>query len=397
MNNLILNNIDKFNDWFIKVRRDLHKIPELDFDLPKTTKYISSTLDELNINYKTNIGKSGIVADIPGKDSTITIALRGDIDALPILENNDFEFKSEHVGKMHACGHDVHNTVLLGVAKILSEIKDEIPCNIRLIFQPAEETTGGALPMIEEGVLENVNAIFGLHVDPFVNVGSIGIKYGPMFASSCGVKIKVIGKSTHGAFPSEGVDAIVTTAQIISSIQSIVSRNTDARDSVVITFGTIKGGTKENIVAGEVEVTGILRTLSTESREYNKQRIKEMSEFIAKGYGATAIVNFRNSYNALINHDEYVDIVKEVGNEVLGKENVITKKYSEMGAEDFSYYLERVPGAFFYLGVRNESIGACEPLHNDKFMIDENAIKIGVKIQIANIFKAYENLKNNLK
>lgn len=396
MDNIILKKIDNYNDWFIKIRRDLHKIPELDFDLPKTTKYISSILDKLNIKYKTNIGKSGIIADIPGKDSNITIALRGDIDALPILENNDFEFKSEHIGKMHACGHDVHNTVLLGVAKILSEIKDEIPCNIRLIFQPAEETTGGALPMIKEGALKNVNAIFGLHVDPFVNVGSIGIKYGAMFASSCGIKIKVIGKSTHGAFPNKGVDAIVTAAQIISSIQSIVSRNTDARESVVITFGTINGGTKENIVAGEVDITGTLRTLSTESREYNKQRIKDMAEFIAKGYGATAIVNFENSYNALINHDKYVDIIKNVGTEILGKENVVIKKYSEMGAEDFSYYLEKVPGAFFYLGVRNEDIGACEPLHNDKFMIDENAIKIGVKIQIANIFKTYDDLSKKL-
>lgn len=393
MINNILENIDKYNTWFINNRRELHKIPELDFDLPETTKYITSILTELGVNYKTNIGKSGIIANFYGKDSSITIALRADIDALPILETSDCPYKSQHQGKMHACGHDVHCSILLGVAKILSEIKDDLPCNVRLIFQPAEETTGGALPMIEEGALEGVDAIFGIHVDPFINSGEIGIKYGPMFAASTTFKINILGKSTHGAFPHNGIDAIVTASQVISSIQSIISRNTDARDSAVITFGTINGGTKENIVADEVSLTGIIRTLSQEMRTFIKERVKDMSEFVCKGYGAKAEVLFKDSYNALINHEEYVDIVKKSGIELLGKEKIVTRKYSEMGAEDFAYYLEKVPGAFFFLGIRNEDIGAIEPLHNDKFMVDESSIIVGIKMQILNIFNAYEHLK----
>ena len=390
----ILKNIDINSEWFINNRRELHKIPELDFDLPKTTKYITTILDELGVNYKTNIGKSGIVADFIGKDTTKTIALRADIDALPILESSDCPFKSEHIGKMHSCGHDVHCSVLLGVVKVLSTIKEELPCNVRLIFQPAEETTGGALPMINDGVLDNVDAIFGLHVHPSLHVGKIGVKYGPMFAASTTVNIKIIGKSTHGAFPSDGVDAIVTACQVVNSIQSIVSRNTDSRDSLVITFGTINGGTKENIVANEVTLTGTIRTLSQDMRVFAKTRIKEMAEFVAKGYGASAEVNFRDSYDALINHDSFVDIIKSSGEELLSKENVINIPKSEMGAEDFAYYLEKVPGAFFLLGTGNEELNACEPLHNDKFKIDETSIPLGIKMQVLNIFKAYEFLKN---
>lgn len=394
MINEILKNIDINSDWFINNRRELHKIPELDFDLPKTTKYITDILNDLGVNYKTNIGKSGIVADFIGKDTTKTIALRADIDALPILESSDCPFKSEHVGKMHACGHDVHCAVLLGVAKVLFSIKEELPCNVRLIFQPAEETTGGAVPMINDGALKDVDTIFGLHVYPNLNAGQIGIKYGAMFASSTTMNIKIIGKSTHGAFPSNGIDAIVVACQVVSSIQSIVSRNTDSRDSLVITFGTITGGTKENIVANEVILTGTIRTLSPEMRIFAKERIKEMAEFVAKGYKASAEVNFKDSYDALINHNEFVDVVKSAGEELLLKENVIKMEKSEMGAEDFSYYLEKVPGAFFLLGTGNEKMGASEPLHNDKFKIDETAIPLGVKLQVLNIFKAYELLKN---
>lgn len=388
----ILQNIEKNNQWFINTRRELHKIPELDFELPKTVAYVTSLLDEMGLTYKTGVGKSGIVVDIEGKNKDITIALRADMDALPILECGNKEYSSTISGHMHACGHDVHTAILLGVAKTISENKDSLPCNVRLLFQPAEETTGGALPMIEDGCLEGVDAIFGLHVDPTIECGVIGIKYGAYCASSTDVIIEVEGKSCHGAYPSQGIDAIVATCGIVTNLQSVISRNIDSRDSAVLSFGKIIGGEKENIVAQNVRVSGTLRTLSPEIKNKVKERVKEMVEFTAKGYGATGKVTYRDSYTALINHDEYIDIVKENGKELLGDSGIYVKTLANMGVEDFAYFVEKIPGAFFNLGVGNKKKGITAPLHNDKFDIDEDSLKIGVALQIFNILSAYDKL-----
>lgn len=388
----ILQNIEKNNQWFINTRRELHKIPELDFELPKTVAYVTSLLDEMGLTYKTGVGKSGIVVDIEGKNKNITIALRADMDALPILECGNKEYSSTISGHMHACGHDVHTAILLGVAKTISENRDSLPCNVRLLFQPAEETTGGALPMIEDGCLEGVDAIFGLHVDPTIECGVVGIKYGAYCASSTDVIIEVEGKSCHGAYPSQGIDAIVATCGIVTNLQSVISRNIDSRDSAVLSFGKIIGGEKENIVAQNVRVSGTLRTLSPEIKNKVKERVKEMVEFTAKGYGATGKVTYRDSYTALINHDEYIDIVKENGKELLGDSGIYVKTLANMGVEDFAYFVEKVPGAFFNLGVGNKKKGITAPLHNDKFDIDEDSLKIGVALQIFNILSAYDKL-----
>ena len=388
----ILQNIEKNNQWFINTRRELHKIPELDFELPKTVAYVTSLLDEMGLTYKTGVGKSGIVVDIEGKNKDITIALRADMDALPILECGNKEYSSTISGHMHACGHDVHTAILLGVAKTISENRDSLPCNVRLLFQPAEETTGGALPMIEDGCLEGVDAIFGLHVDPTIECSVIGIKYGAYCASSTDVIIEVEGKSCHGAYPSQGIDTIVATCGIVTNLQSVISRNIDSRDSAVLSFGKIIGGEKENIVAQNVRVSGTLRTLSPEIKNKVKERVKEMVEFTAKGYGATGKVTYRDSYTALINHDEYIDIVKENGKELLGDSGIYVKTLANMGVEDFAYFVEKIPGAFFNLGVGNKKKGITAPLHNDKFDIDEDSLKIGVALQIFNILSAYDKL-----
>lgn len=388
----ILQNIEKNNQWFINTRRELHKIPELDFELPKTVAYVTSLLDEMGLTYKTGVGKSGIVVDIEGKNKDITIALRADMDALPILECGNKEYSSTISGHMHACGHDVHTAILLGVAKTISENRDSLPCNVRLLFQPAEETTGGALPMIEDGCLEGVDAIFGLHVDPTIECGVVGIKYGAYCASSTDVIIEVEGKSCHGAYPSQGIDTIVATCGIVTNLQSVISRNIDSRDSAVLSFGKIIGGEKENIVAQNVRVSGTLRTLSPEIKNKVKERVKEMVEFTAKGYGATGKVTYRDSYTALINHDEYIDIVKENGKELLGDSGIYVKTLANMGVEDFAYFVEKIPGAFFNLGVGNKKKGITAPLHNDKFDIDEDSLKIGVALQIFNILSAYDKL-----
>lgn len=389
----IFNEVDKNNSWLIETRHDLHKIPELDFQLPRTIAYITHQLDEMKIPYKVGIGKAGIVADIEGIDKNITIALRADMDALPILECGNKEYKSTIEGQMHACGHDVHTAILLGVGKILSENREELPCNVRLLFQPAEETSGGALPMIEDGCLEGVDAIFGLHVDPTIECGIVGIKYGAYCASSTDVIINIEGKSCHGAYPSQGVDAIVTACSVVTSLQSVISRNIDSRDSAVLSFGKINGGDKENIMAQSVTISGTLRTLSPEIKNRVKERVKEMVENCAKGYGAVGKVTYNDGYIALINHDEYVDIVKENSLKLFGDKSIYEKKLANMGVEDFAYYVERVPGAFFHLGVGNIQKGITAPLHNDKFDVDEDSLKLGVKLQIANIVSAYKKLK----
>ncbi|WP_300389762.1 M20 family metallopeptidase [Fusobacterium sp.] len=382
-------------DWLIETRRDLHKIPELDFQLPRTIAYVTHILDELGIKYRVGVGKSGIVADIEGQDKDKTIALRADMDALPILECSSKGYKSTIDGQMHACGHDVHTAILLGVGKALSENREVLPCNVRLIFQPAEETSGGALPMIEDGCLEGVDAIYGLHVDPTIECGVVGIKYGAYCASSTDVKIEIEGKSCHGAYPSQGVDAIVTACSIITSLQSIISRNIDSRDSAVLSLGKINGGDKENIVAQRVVASGTLRTLSNDVKVRAKERIKEMVENSAKAYGAVGKVSYADGYSALVNHDEYVDIVKANAKELLGEKGVYEKKLANMGVEDFAYYVEKVPGAFFNLGVGNISKGIVAPLHNDKFDIDEDSLELGVKLQVLNIFSTYKKLTSN--
>ncbi|WP_291255102.1 M20 family metallopeptidase [Fusobacterium sp.] len=382
-------------DWLIETRRDLHKIPELDFQLPRTIAYVTHILDELGIKYRVGVGKSGIVADIEGQDKGKTIALRADMDALPILECSSKGYKSTIDGQMHACGHDVHTAILLGVGKALSENREGLPCNVRLIFQPAEETSGGALPMIEDGCLEGVDAIYGLHVDPTIECGVVGIKYGAYCASSTDVKIEIEGKSCHGAYPSQGVDAIVTACSIITSLQSIISRNIDSRDSAVLSLGKINGGDKENIVAQRVVASGTLRTLSNDVKVRAKERIKEMVENSAKAYGAVGKVSYADGYSALVNHDEYVDIVKANAKELLGEKGVYEKKLANMGVEDFAYYVEKVPGVFFNLGVGNISKGIVAPLHNDKFDIDEDSLELGVKLQVLNIFSTYKKLTSN--
>lgn len=388
----IFQDVENSNQWFINTRRELHKIPELDFELPKTVAYVSSLLDEMKLSYKTRIGKSGIVVDIPGKNSNITIALRADMDALPILECGNKEYTSTISGHMHACGHDSHTAILLGVAKIISENRDTLPCNVRLLFQPAEETNGGAVPMINDGCLEGVDAIFGLHVDPTIECGVVGIKYGAYCASSTDVVIEVEGKSCHGAYPSQGIDAIVAACGIVTTVQSVISRNVDSRDSAVLSFGKIIGGEKENIVAQKVVISGTLRTLSNAIKNRVKERVQEMVEYTAKGYGATGKVTYTDGYTALINHDEYLDIVKTNSLEVLGEKGVYTKPLANMGVEDFAYFVEKVPGAFFNLGVGNTQKGITAPLHNDKFDIDEDSLAIGVKLQLLNILSAYEKL-----
>lgn len=386
-NDLIKSSLISMREFLIDLRRDIHKHPELGFEEVRTMEKISSILKSLNIKHKTKIAKTGIIADIEGIDKNFTVAFRTDIDALPmddLKKDLKCEYASEEKGKCHACGHDVHIAILTGIAKYFSEVKP--PCNIRLIYQPAEETTGGAKPMIDEGALNNVNAIYGLHVRPEIKAGQISVKYGVMYASSNMFDIKIYGKSSHGAKSYEGIDAIIVASNILNQLHNFVSAFTDG--SVRVHVGTIKGGQARNVVADFVQMEGIIRMLcNDEKRKKILSAIEKIILNTANSFNAKAEFINMPSYPALINHAEAVDIVKESGLSVLGKENVFMEENANMTTEDFSYYLQKVSGAFFSLGVSNENINI--PIHNGLFDIDERAINIGVNIQIVNVYETY--------
>ncbi len=377
-------------EFLIDLRRDLHANPELGFEEFRTSKKISSILESLNIKHKTEIAKTGIIADIEGKDKNFTIAFRADMDALPMEDKKNCSYSSKNKGKCHSCGHDVHSAILTGIAKYFSQIQP--PCNIRLIYQPAEETTGGALPMINEGALDNVDIIYGLHVRPEIKMGQISISYGAMYAGSNMFEIHIHGKSAHGAKSYNGADAIIIASHIITQLHSFTSAFTDG--SMRIHIGTINGGKANNIVSDNVKMEGIIRMLcDDDARNIRFNKIKNIVVNTADSFSADAEFINIPSYPALINHDDAVNIIKDTGEYLLGKDNCFEEK-PNMTTEDFSYYLQRVKGAFFSLGVSNENINI--PIHNGLFDIDENAINIGVKIQVLNVYNTYKN-KDKLK
>ena len=287
---------------------------------------------------------------------------------------------------MHACGHDAHTAILLGAARMLNSIRDNIRGNIKLFFQPAEETVGGAQRMIEEGVLEDpyVDGVFGLHVDNSIETGQIGIKYGQMKAASDMIKIIIHGKNSHGAYPQDGIDAIVIAGQVIVALQTVVSRNVDPRSSAVVTLGTIQGGSGGNIIADKVEMTGIVRTLNKESRELVLQKIKDIVEQIPLSMGGRGEFIRKESYTSLINSDFMVDIVKENSLNILGDNSVFEIPYPSFGVEDFSYFAEARPAAFFQLGSGNKNKGIIHQGHTPYFDIDEDCLAIGVLLQVKN-------------
>ncbi|MGG1658540.1 M20 metallopeptidase family protein [Brevibacillus sp. NRS-1366] len=371
--------------WLSEVRRDFHQYPEFGLEEFRTQEQIIRYLDEMGIPYSKSAG-TGVVGLIQGAHSGATVALRGDMDALPILEQNDTTYRSKVEGKMHACGHDAHMTCLLGAARILNEHKQDLAGNVKLFFQPAEETVGGALPMIQEGVLENprVEAVFGLHVSPELAVGHIGVKYGQMNAASDDVHITVYGENGHGAYPHNGRDAIVIAAHIITALQTIVSRNVDPRQSAVLSLGIISGGTATNIIAQEVKLSGTIRTLTKEVRALVKERVREVAELTARSLGGRAEVAFEEGYTSLINDNALVDLVKNSGEEMLGENKVQVNELPSLGVEDFAFFAEHVPGAFYHLGVRNEETGCIYPVHHPRFDLDERSLAVGAAMQAYN-------------
>ncbi len=376
--------------WLSEVRRDFHRHPELGLEEHRTSARIQQLLDELGIDYRAGLGGTGVLGTLPGPAGSRTVALRADIDGLPIEEQNEVPYRSRQPGKMHACGHDVHTTVLLGAARLLSEMDGPLPGTVRLLFQPAEETVGGAQLMIEGGALDDprADAIFGLHVESAVEVGGFELRYGQRNASSDAIKLVIHGRSGHAAYPADSVDAIVVAAQVVSALQSVVSRNVDAREAAVISFGTIQGGTQANIVADRVELRGTVRTLDPAIRQRVLERLRQTAEGVAAALGGRAETTVDAGYPPVINHEPMIDLVRRNAAQLVGKERVSIKSKPNMGVEDFAYYLQQVPGAFFSLGVRNEAAGIVHPVHHERFDVDEDCLPLGVAIQVLNTLSA---------
>lgn len=382
--------VEAEKDWIISRRRILHQIPEDGFQEYKTQRVIMDTLDELGIPYTTE--RTWVIGMIEGAYAGETVALRADMDALPLTEPEGSAFRSKHEGMMHACGHDAHVAMALGAAKVLKGLQNQLHGRVTLLFQPAEETCGGAEPMVHAGAMENphVDRVYGMHVMPHLPVGQVETRAGTLNASTDTVKITIHGKAGHGAYPEQGCDAIVCAAQTITALQSIVSRNVSPLQSAVLTIGVIEGGTAQNIVCDEVRMRGTLRTANAELREQIKTRITEIVRNVSVAMGCHADVEILPGYAALVNDADEANRVKRVASRLFGEENVIDKPAPSMGGEDFSFFSDCAPGAFFHIGCVKPEWMPAPPLHSREFRIDEDCLTIGTLMHVALVLDGQE-------
>lgn len=373
--------IEKIKNEIIEIRRDIHQHPELGFEVHRTAKKVANHLTSLGMDVKTGVGKTGVTGELKGANPGPTIALRADMDALPIQETGDAPYKSIHDGMMHACGHDGHTAILLGAATVISSMAQHLHGNVRFIFQPAEEGDGGARFMIEDGCLDDVDEIYGLHLWNYQAYGHIGVKSGPIMAAADGFHIHIKGKGGHGAAPQGTVDAISISGHVINALQTIVSRNTNPLENTVLTIGKINGGYNFNIIADEVKMEGTARSYTEENRQMIKTRMNEILVGIGKSFGATITLDYWDGYPPTVNHNIQTQKVKKAICQVTDHEGC--KPYLSMGGEDFSYYLQERPGSFFFVGSSPEGQEPMSvPHHCSHFDFDERALFIGASIFI---------------
>ncbi|MGC4021946.1 MAG: M20 family metallopeptidase [Cyclobacteriaceae bacterium] len=380
----LLEQIQKLSKLFaqdtISWRRHIHKNPELSYKEFNTAKFVSDSLKNFGLNPTEGVAGTGVVVLIEGRNpKSKTVALRADMDALPIQEIGNTEYKSQNPGVMHACGHDVHTSSLLGTARILNQIKGEFEGSVKLIFQPGEEKNpGGASIMIKEGVLDNPkpSAIIGQHVMPLVPAGKVGFREGKYMASSDEIYLTVIGKGGHGAAPELTIDPVVIASHIIIALQQIISRNAGPKQPTVLTFGKIMANGATNIIPDEVKISGTFRALDEQWREEGLQKIKKMAEGIAESMSGKCNVEISKGYPYLENNPALTQRIRTAAEEYLGKENVVEIEMT-LGSEDFAYYSHQVPASFYRLGTRNEAKGITSYVHTPTFDIDEDALHIG--------------------
>ena len=383
------------SDWIISIRRELHEHPELMYEEFKTSELIRRELDKLKIPYKYPIAETGVLASI-GNGNGPCVALRADMDALPIHEETDVPFKSKIDGKMHACGHDCHVSMLLGAAKLLKNKENQINGTVKLLFQPAEEGGAGGKLMRDEGALDNpaVERIFGLHVWPQMPSGQIGSREGTFLAATSSLKLTVKGVGGHAAVPQLTKDPVLTSARIITNLQSIISRELDPLDSGVVSITVINGGNASNVIPSEINIKGTLRSLTMDGLKKLQKRVREIAEGVAQTHGCKAIVEYvGNDYPPTVNDSEMWEFAKKAGIELLGDENV-SDLDAVMGGEDFAYYTEKVKGCFVVLGMNNPEIDATYSVHHPMFKADEDALHIGTALHTIFALKSLEELTN---
>lgn len=386
---------DALRDELVAVRRDLHQHPELAFQEFRTAGVVADKLNQLGYEVQTGVGKTGVVGVLEGAKRTetpLTLLLRFDMDALPIHEQVDAPFKSEVDGKMHACGHDAHTSIGLGVAALMARHRDQWGGVAKFVFQPAEEIVGGAKAMIEDGVLQSPkpDRALSMHVDSMRPVGTIAMTDGPTMAASGVFKVTVRGRGTHGASPHLGADPIVAAAHIVTALQSIVARNVDPLDQAVVTIGSIHGGSAPNIIPDAVDLHGTIRAFKDEVMQALRDRIRAIVEGVAGALGVEASVAFPASGTpATVNDTAMAAIVRDLAVELVGAERV-TSDHRTMGAEDASYFLQAAPGAYVFVGAGNEAKGMDEPHHSPRFQIDEDVLPLSVALVTASAMKMLE-------
>ena len=374
--------IQNLHPQLVQWRRQLHQRPELGFQEEITATLIAQTLAALGIPHQTGIAKTGIVATIQSPDPGPVLAIRADMDALPIHEENEVPYRSQHEGIMHACGHDGHTAIALGTAAYLWQHRHEFKGTVKLIFQPAEESPGGAKPMIEEGVLQNpeVDGIIGLHLWNNLPLGTVGVRSGPLMAAVECFRLNLFGKGGHGAMPHQTIDSVVLSAQIINALQTIVARNVDPLDSAVVTVGELHAGTALNVIADTARMSGTVRYFKPELFGYFGQRIEEIVKGICQGYGANYELDYWHLYPPVINDEAMAELVRSVALDVVETPTGIAPACQTMGGEDMSFFLQAVPGCYFFLGSANSEKGLAYPHHHPRFDFDETVLSLGVEM-----------------
>ena len=364
---------ERFGEKIVALRRDIHREPELGFDTEKTAEKVLAALEGLPLEIETGFAKNGIVATLEGEGDGPTVALRADMDALPILEDTGLPFASETEGKMHACGHDGHTSMLVGAAQALSRMRDQLDGTVKFVFQPAEEGGGGGKVMVDEGVAEGVSSIFALHLWPGLPFGKVATKAGPIMAAADAFEMKINASGGHGAMPHLASDAIVIAAQVVTALQTIVSREVDPVEPAVLTVGEIGAGTAFNIIPDKARIGGTVRTLNADLREMIPSRIEELARGVAQGMRGDVDLDYTFSYPVTVNDEAAADLALGVAENLFGGESVLTLPNPSMGGEDFAYFLQKVPGAFIWLGVGEDASG----LHTPNFAFDEEILPRG--------------------
>ncbi len=366
----------------VEWRRRMHQYPELGFREHITADFIAHKLNQWGIDHQRGVAQTGIVAIINGNSEGKVLGIRADMDALPVFELNEVPYKSCHEGVMHACGHDGHSAIALGIAHYLVHNKDKFRGTVKIIFQPAEEGPGGAKPMIEEGVLKNpdVDAIIGLHLWNNLPLGTLGVREGALMAAVECFKCQILGRGGHGAMPDQTIDSIIVGAQIVNALQTIVSRNIKPTDSAVVTVGTFHGGTALNVIADTVNMSGTVRYFNPKYEHYIGERIDAIIKGICESHGAKYDLDYWQLYPPVINNPQITKLVKSVALEVVETPLGVVPECQTMGGEDMSFFLQEIPGCYFFLGSANSDQGLDYPHHHPRFDFDETALSLGVEV-----------------